>query len=59
MRYTPKILASLSSSELWSRLTTSKIIIQKLRYDQDVDGIQPEIETESIDQLDQIKNRLD
>ncbi|MFT7130227.1 MAG: general secretion pathway protein L [Gammaproteobacteria bacterium] len=53
-----KISESLSSPELRSSLTSSKIVIQKLRYDQNVDGIQLEIQTDSIDQLDQIKKRL-
>ena len=53
-----KISESLSSDTLQSSLLSNKIVIQKLRYEQSVDGIQLEIQTESIDQLDQIKKRL-
>lgn len=50
-----KISESLSSDALRSSLASNKIVIQKIRYDHDVDGIQLEIQTESIDQLDQMK----
>ncbi len=53
-----KMSESMSTESLRTSLASDKISIQKLRYDQNTDGIQLEIQTESIEQLDQIKNNL-